>query len=525
MERAFGLQEHEALVEGLLRPAAYPHPVDGVQRIDTHISTVLLAGEFAYKLKKPLDLGFLDFSSADKRLHYCREELRLNRRTAPDLYLDVVPIALTADGPRVGASDVSAVEHAVRMRRFDPESTLDRVAARGALDADLVDRLAAVVARLHAGAGVAPSHFGGPDTARRLVAAAVATMRDLAQSAADRDRLDAIAAWSAAESHALAATMAARAAAGFVRECHGDLHLANIVLAGGEPVPFDGIEFSDELRCIDVVSDIAFTYMDLVDHGVPHLAWRFTGRYLEHTGDYDGLALLRYYAVYRALVRAEVALLRLRQPELRRQTRVREHASFEHYLALAGALRQQRTPRLVVMTGLSGSGKSTVALELAQWLGGVRIRSDVERKRLFGFAPQARTPPAVYTPAATVRTYERLARAARATLAAGVPAVVDAAFLRRAERDRFRALARASGVECALVACEAPLDALRARVIDRQRAGSDPSEADVAVLELQCRVHEPAAPDEAPVRIDTARAPAEVEAACRALAARWSRGA
>jgi aminoglycoside phosphotransferase family enzyme/predicted kinase len=527
MEDAFRLQEHETLVSGLLNASAYPHPAQRVERIDTHISTVLLAGDFAYKIKKPVDLGFLDFSSLEKRHRYCLQELRLNRRTAPDLYLDVVPIVATAAGPRIGPAAGDPIDYAVRMRRFDPDCTLDHVAARGQLTGELVDRLAAVVARLHAGAAVAPPGFGTSGAARQVTDASLGAIRDRVQAASDRARIDALAAWSAAEWRARAPQMDARAASGSVRECHGDLHLANIVLLDGEPVPFDGIEFSDELRFIDVICDVAFTFMDLMDHGVPPLAWRLVGRYLELTGDYAGLSVLPYYATYRALVRAEIALIRLRQPELKRQVRLREHTSFEHYLALAERLRRAGTRSLVVMTGLSGSGKSTIALELAQQLGGVRIRSDVERKRLFGFAPQDRTQRAVYSREATARTYDRMAEVARAALAAGVPVVVDGAFLKRAERDRFRALARELDARFALVACEAPPDVLRARVAARHRAGSDASEADLDVLARQIGWQEPLSPDERVdcVQIDTQGDWTGVEAQCRSLVDAWQNDA
>jgi aminoglycoside phosphotransferase family enzyme/predicted kinase len=514
------MRQHEALVSGLLDPAAYPHPVGRVERIETHISTVLLAGEFAYKLKKPVDLGFLDFSTLDKRRRACLQELRLNRRSAPALYLDVVAVGAPPSGVRVGAAVGEAVDYAVRMRRFDPAATLDRVAARGELTVELIDRLAQVVARLHAGADVAPAGFGSIERVRRIVDEAIAGIRERLQSASDRARVDALADWTAAEWRALAPQVDERAATGFVRECHGDLHLGNVVLLDGEPVPFDGIEFSDELRYIDVGADIAFTFMDLMDDRLPRLAWRFVGRYLEQTGDYAGLALLRAYAVYRALVRAEVALIRVHEPLVRRQVRLREHATFERYLALAEALRRSGLRVLVVMNGLSGSGKSTVALALAERLGGVRVRSDVERKRLFGFAPEDRTQQSIYTSDATLRTYERLAQSARAALAAGVPAVVDGAFLQRAERDRFRALAAGLGARFALVVCEAPVEALRARVAARYGQGRDASEADVAVLERQMRWQQRPAADEADrMRIDTGASWAAVEAQCERLAA------
>jgi aminoglycoside phosphotransferase family enzyme/predicted kinase len=526
MEDASTLKKHEALVSGLLRPSAYGHPVTRVDRIDTHISTILLAGDFAYKIKKPVDLGFLDFSSLEKRHRYCLEELRLNRRTAPSLYLDVVPIVAGSGGTRIGGADGDPVDYAVRMRRFDPHSTLDHLAEHGQLTGDLIDRLALIVAQLHAEAAVAPPAFGAPDTAQRIADATIQAARGQVQSASDRARIDALADWTSAEFHARTTQMAARTAAGFTRECHGDLHLANVVLLDGEPVPFDGIEFSDELRFIDVICDIAFTFMDLMDRGMPHLAWRFVGRYLEQSGDYEGLSVLRYYAVYRALVRAEVALIRLRQPELRRQVRVREHASFEQYLALAEELSRTGTRALVVMTGLSGSGKSTVALELAERLGGVRVRSDVERKRLFGFAPNDRTQHAIYSAEATVQTYDRMAQAARAALTAGVPAVIDGAFLKRAERDRFRALAGEQDARFMLVACEAPADTLRTRVAARQRAGSDASEADLDVLERQMQWQERLSPDERAdsVSIDTRAGWPDIAEECHSIAIELTKG-
>jgi len=406
------------------------------------------------------------------------------------------------------------------MHRFDPGCTLDQVAARGQLTSGLIDQLAAVVARLHAEAVVARPGFGTSEAARRLTESGIGSIRDQVQSASDRARLDALAAWSTAEWRVRTTQMDARAAAGFVRECHGDLHLANIVLLDDAPVPFDGIEFNDDLRFIDVICDVAFTFMDLMDHGAPRLAWRFVGRYLEQTGDYEGLSLLRYYAVYRALVRAEVALIRHRQPQLGRQVRLREHTSFEHYLALAERLSRPGAPVLVVMTGLSGSGKSTVALELAERLGGVRVRSDVERKRLFGFAPQDRTERGVYSPEATKRTYGRMAQVARAALLAGVPAIVDGAFLKRVERDRFRALARELGARFALVSCEAPADVLRTRVAARHRTGRDASEADVDVLERQMEWQErPALDEEADcIHVDTQAEWASLEERLGALA-------
>ena len=510
------LAEHAALVAAL-------HVQLGADAlIETHISSVLLAGAYAYKLKKPVAFGFLDFSTLAARAHFCAEELRLNRRTAPQIYLDVQPVTGTIDAPRLGGAG-APIEHALRMRRFDPAQGLDQVAARGELDAAHADALAAAIARLHGAAARAPagSRFGAPATVLHWADENLAVLRAGSHAAADRARLDALADITRRSFDRLRPQFAARQAEGFVRECHGDLHLGNAVLIDGAPVLFDALEFNDALRWIDVISDIAFLFMDLLDHGQAALAWRLLSGYLETTGDYDGVALLRFYAVYRALVRAKVALLRVQQPTVPPVARVRAQAGFAHYLALAETLAAAPPrPLLVVMTGLSGSGKSTVAQQLAARLGAVRVRSDVERKRLAGLAPVARGAPALYAPQMTERTYARLRQVAAGLLAAGVPVVVDAASLRAEERRTLAKVAAAGGGRAAVVACNAPDAVLDARVAARMQAGHDPSDATLEVLARQRQWREPRAADEpAHTTIDT-DCPADVLAArCADLAA------
>ncbi|HQR71386.1 MAG TPA: AAA family ATPase [Burkholderiaceae bacterium] len=518
------LEQHERLVQGLLRPEAYPEPVERVERIDTHISTVLLAGGYAYKLRKPVDLGFLDFTTLERRRRDCGDEVRLNRRSAPGLYLDVIAVTGTPAAPRFDASGGGAtpvIDYAVRMRRFDPALTLDQLAARGVLTAEHVDHLADAVAALHARAAGAPSGFGTPESVAYWLNDNFTAMRDHVQSAADRSRLDALADWTRRELEARHALLQRRVATGAIREGHGDLHLGNVVLLHGSPTPFDAIEFNAELRCIDVISDVAFAFMDLLDHGLDEFAWRFISRYLESTGDYDGLALLRLYAVYRALVRAKVALIRLRQPQVRHHARIREHASFEHYLALAERLQRSGARILVVMTGLSGSGKSTVAQDLAAALGGLRIRSDVERKRIFGLEAAADSRGAIYSADATRRTYERLALLAGGVLDADIPVVVDAASLKRSERRRFVELATEHGARAAIAICSAPEDVLRDRVRRRAAEGGDASEATERVLEQQIRGWEALDADERPLAttLDTSAGRPVVTRACRQLVA------
>jgi aminoglycoside phosphotransferase family enzyme/predicted kinase len=515
------------LIERLREPRRYPHAADGIELIETHISWVLLAGEYAYKLKKPVDLGFLDFTSLEARRRYCLEELRLNRRTAADLYLEVVPIGGSPADPLVGATP--AIEYAVKMRRFDQDALLDRVARRGGLEPATVDRLADAVAAFHATAARATqaSGFGTPERVRAPAEQNFDQLAALAGAADEVAELAALRRWTGREFAARRDAIEARRRAGFVRECHGDLHLGNVALIGGRPVPFDCIEFNDDFRWIDVMSEVAFLVMDLVDHRLDALAWRCLNRYLEATGDYEGLAVLRFHLVYRALVRAKIAGIRARQGGLDEAARSALAAQRRDYLALARRLADDARPAIVLMHGLSGSGKTTAAQAVVETLGAVRVRSDVERKRLLGLGALERTGAALdsgaYGPDATRRTYERLRAAARAIVDAGLPAIVDAAFLRRADRDAFRALARGLGVPFAIATCVAPEAVLRERVAARERAGADASEASVAVLERQLATHEPLAPDER-VEAVAFRADGDDAAAIRALAGRIAAG-
>jgi uncharacterized protein len=515
------------LLHALLAGDALPGHPTGRRLIQTHISSLLLAGGFAYKLRKPLRLPFLDFSTPALRRDDCLQELRLNRRTAPQLYLDVLPVVGTPDVPRFGdAGDAApqAIDWALRMRRFDEGALLDSMAHAGTLDAGLVDALAGQVAAFHAAIEASPSSFGAPEGAQRWLLDALAALAASPAAQGCGPRVAALREWSEREFERLAALLAQRRAQGFVRECHGDLHLANIVLIDGVPRPFDGIEFNAELRHIDVASDIAFTFMDLQRHGLPRLAWRFVGAYVEHTGDAQGLALLRYFAVYRALVRARVALLRAAQGETMASDAA--VAAFERDLALAEELAEPRSevPRLVLACGLSGSGKSTVAQMLAPALEGVRLRSDVERKRLHGMAPAARPTRqqavALYSRDATQRTYARLGTLARTLLRARIDAVVDAAALQRNERDALRAIAAEEGARFVLLECRAPGDVLRDRLRRRQQDDSDASDADSAVLDLQLRVHEPVAAQEGAITLATDCDLATLAHRCDALAAR-----
>lgn len=487
------------LVDALASPACYPHDVRAVRVIETHISVVFLTGRYAYKIKKPLKLPFLDFSTLARRHHFCREELRLNRRLAPSLYLGVVPIGGSAAAPRVGRTP--AIEYAVKMRQFAQDALLDAKLAQGAVEpealADFAGRLAAFHGRLR------PVNRRATDAdARELALRNVAELRSCAARGRARE-IDTLEAWTERELGALAGTFTRRAAAGAHRECHGDLHLQNVLLHDGAIEAFDALEFDPALREIDVLSEVAFLAMDLAAHGRTDLAYRFVNRYLETSGDYDGVHVLRFYLVYRALVRAKVAAIK--QAQTGRRVRGPD------YLATARALTARRTPLLLITHGLSGSGKTHLTEELIGRLPALRVRSDLERKRLHGLGALARTASAVgqglYSAAEGGRTYAALAAAADTMLRHGFDAIVDATFLRRRDRLEFRQVAAANAARFAILECHASARELKRRVTSRQRAGRDASEADLAVLEHQLRTVEAldAAERRSTVRVDTER--------------------
>jgi hypothetical protein len=500
------------LIDALSQPDRFPHPVDRVEILQTHISYVLLAGEYAYKIKKPVNLGFLDFSTLEARRQCCEEEVRLNRRTAPDVYLATVRITGSATAPVLDGPG-PAIEYAVKMRRFAQEALLDRIAKRGELSPALVDALARKIAVFHASVAIAEpgSRFGTPDLVTAPPRENFVHIEKLIGNSPDVPQLERLRAWTEREGARLAPVFAERRRAGFVRECHGDLHLGNIALIGNDPTPFDCIEFNPDLRWIDVMNEVAFLVMDLADHRLPGLAIRCLNAYLEESGDYAGLAVLRYYMVYRAMVRAKIACIRAHQPGLTDKVRAATENEYRGYFHLAEHLARRARSALVLTHGLSGSGKTTVAGMLAEHLGAIRVRSDVERKRLFGLDAAARTASAVgsgiYGSEATHRAYARLAELARVVLDAGWPVIVDATFLHDAERAAFRSLGRELTVPMVIVSCTAPDAELRARIVGRERLGTDASEAGLEVLAHQRAASEPPSREEVrdTVEFDTAR--------------------
>lgn len=488
------LAEHRRRATALQRPCAWPHPVESVEVIETHISTVLLGGDYAYKLKKPVDLGFLDFTCLDRRYYYCTEEVRLNRRLAPRVYLDVVPVTEDATGPRIGGEG-RVVDWAVKMRRFPQSALLGSQVQRGVPEAGLIERLADKLTRFHASAAVSTdARYGAPERVSKRALENFDALAHTLSAQEQRVRLQWLHRWTREAAQRLAPVFEQRQEQGHVRECHGDLHLDNIIIWDGELTAFDCIEFAPDLRWIDTANDIAFTVMDLHFRAQPVAAHHLLNAYLESSGDYDALAVIPFYSVYRALVRAKIDTLLLEESRVS-EVRQTIMARVERYLALAEHLARPAPAGLVITCGVAGSGKSTAAQALVERFGCIRLRSDVERKRLLGLGKHAHTGSALgsgaYTHEQTQQTYERLCVLAERVLGAGFVPVVDATFLNRAQRRRFADLANEWDADFAILALEVQPAQLRARLVQRQAGGRDASEADLEVLEQQLRQREP----------------------------------
>lgn len=484
-----------ALVERLrAEPGLLPFPADRPRLVETHGSWVLLCGEDALKIKKPVHLGFIDFSTRVRRDRFAREEIRLNRRLAPELYLGVLPITGTPEAPRFDGRG-PLLETAVHMRQFDPADQLDALLERGRLTPADLDEVAAMIADFQGRAPRAEpaDPWGRTDTVMEPIRENFRRVREAAADLAELEpRLAALEAAGEARGRALELRFAERRAGGFVREGHGDLHLGNLARTRWGIRAFDCLEFAPGLRWIDVVSDLAFLFTDLLDRGRPELGWRLVNAWTDRTGDHAGLQLLPLYALYRIMVRVKVAALR-RCQQSDPADRARLEARIRHHLEVAERIDAGAAPGLVLMHGLSGSGKSRAARRLAERLGAVHLRSDLERKRLF----DASDPEALYGAGADALVYRHLESLAQQLLTAGHRVIVDATLLRAEGRQRFVGDARRAGRPVAIVACDAPLEVLLDRVRRRAAAGTDPSDADPDVVLRQQARRQPPTADEA----------------------------
>ncbi|CAM2070495.1 AAA family ATPase [Sulfidibacter corallicola] len=457
------------LIEAMHHGAFYPHEVDApVEVVRTHISHVFLAGAYAYKLKRPLNLGFLDYTTLAKRKSYCQAELDLNRRYAPQLYREVRPIGRRAAGYVMG-SEQDVVDYVVCMRRFDEADVFSRMFADGRLESEHLRRLAVRLADIHAQAPRGPhiTRFGSLGAVRKVVednyretaafVGCLQTEKQLNETRAYTDRLF--------SEHA--DWFLARCDGGFIRECHGDLHLNNVCWFEGDPCPFDCIEFNEAFRFIDVLYDVAFMVMDLVYRDRLDLAFGFLNTYLERTGDYAGARLIPFYVSLRAYVRAKVYSLMSLDEALGSEARHKLETKAAGFYRLAWRFAQPRHLGMVAVAGFSGAGKSTVAAYAAGLLGAIHLRSDALRKHLGDQPLDSQGDADLYDPEHTRRTYAELIEQAVALARTGMPVIVDAKFDRQTWRAQLLQAANEAQLSLHFCWCRADEPILRHRLTHR----------------------------------------------------------
>jgi aminoglycoside phosphotransferase family enzyme/predicted kinase len=493
-----------------------PHPSPQWQILETHVSVVVLTGEWAYKFKKPVSFGFLDYGSLERRRHFCERELELNRRYSQDLYLGLSALVALPSGSwklipveEVSSGKATVLEYAVRMRQF-PQSALLSHQLKACLSDEFIMSLADMLVGLHQ---TLPRSTFLPDefveVTRRWV---LENFEHFESHLLDPNSLCDLKAWTQSQLDRMRSAMARRCETGHVRECHGDLHLDNVLFLDGQFQLFDGIEFNRELSEIDVINDLAFLLMELSEHGYAGISRCMLTSYLERAGDYSALHELRLYLVYRSLVRAKVDLIR------RCQVVESERSDFgesgKAYLAYARRVAQPSRPRLYVMHGLSGSGKSTVAMQIVSRAGAIRVRSDWIRKRLMGHDdPHEKTSvedlAKTYSTEISRATYAHLLAIAEEVLSAGFSVVADATFLKQTWREQFLAMARKKEVECRIVSCQASEQVLAKRLASR---GADPSDATIETVRLQMQEVDAWTETELPLVVNATQLIAELEA-------------
>ncbi len=471
-----------ALIEQMLSPDFYSHAVQTpIQLVQTHISYVLLTGEFAYKVKKPLDFGFLNYSTLDRRKHFCHEELRLNQRGAPEIYLEVLPIAQQGDRYILGG-DGEPVEYAVKMRQFPQDTLLSRYFERG-LGPEQLQTLASKIAAFHQ---AAPSSdyvrsFGEVAQVRQSIDENYDQTEQYIGGPQTQQQFDDTRAYTDRFFEQQAPLFRSRIDNGWIRECHGDLHLNNICYWQDQYLLFDCIEFNESFRYVDVMFDVAYIVMDLEAGERPDLSTLFLNAYVEQTGDWEGLQVLPLYVSRQTYVRAKVTSFLLGDPSVSAEDKQAATATAARYYRLAWRYAQPSQGTLTLMSGLSGSGKSTVGRELAAHTGAIQIRSDAVRKHLGGVPLQQKGDDSLYTPEMTQKTYARLADLAFKLIDAGYSVILDAKYDRAAQRSAILTEAKARQVPLQIVHCEAPQDVRS----DRLRSRQDIADATVEVMEKQ----------------------------------------
>ena len=507
----FGMHETSLTwVQSLKNSECYPHSVDHVRILETHISWVILTGEYAYKIKKPVKYSFVDFSTVEKRRWFCEEEVRLNRRLVPEVYLGVIPIVGSPDNPHIEGQG-TPFEFAVKMKQFSSEQDIHGIVTREENGENFIFLLADNIATFHTNIERAGEHslYGSPDMVWKSIKECLEEVPFHFLSQPAQKILTTIQRWLNNEWQNVSGIILERKQGGFVRECHGDLHLGNIAICEGRVCVFDALEFEPCFRWVDVMSEIAFLVMDLEKHGRQDLASIFLNRYLELTGDYEGLRVFRLYQVYRALVRAKVAGLRLVQLSESGVQKEKAKDEFIGYVELAHRFTHSSSPGLIIMHGVSGTGKTTVSTEIINTIGAVRVRSDVERKRMFAelLSRKGKISQDVdlYDSDMTTRTYDRLRDLARTLIQTNFLVVIDATFLRHLQRELFRRIATEQNCPWFIVDVCTPQEVLGERIGWRIHEGCDASDATIDVMERQKETEESFTPEERSdvIRVDS----------------------
>lgn len=492
------------LIQQMLQPRFYPHPVvEPIKLIQTHISYVLLTGDYIYKIKKHVNFGFLDFSTLEQRQHFCQEELRLNCRLSPELYLAVLAIAATGDPPQYqlgsdqGALDpAEVVEYAVQMRQFDQDNLFTHLFERGALTPDHLQTLGKLVASFHNSAetGEAIRRFGSVEAVREVAEDNYNTSQPYIGRVQTQDQLDETRAFSEQFFAEHSDWFHQRQIEDKIRDCHGDLHLGNVCFYQDQIRIFDCVEFNQEFRNIDGIYDAAFMVMDLEFQGRPDLANIFLNSYLEQTGDYRGAVMLPLYLSMRAYIRAKVNSLALNDQSISDSDKQEAQERAAAYYRMAWSYTQTKQGQIVLMSGLSGSGKTTVARQVAERLAAIHIRSDAVRKHLAGVPLEQRGDPAgeygsgIYTAELTHQTYEQLLKLGIFLANQGLSVVLDAKYDRQAFRKAAISQARAHQIPLQICYCTAPLEVLQERL---QTRTGDIADATAALLSDQQKAMEP----------------------------------
>lgn len=488
------------LLNALQQPTFYPHPVKEIKKLETHISWIFLTGDYAYKIKKPVNFGFVDYSTLEKRKHFCEQEVKLNKALTSSVYLDIVTLNKADNGYEINGKG-EVIDYAIKMKEFSQENLLDRLLERNELTTDIVDNIAKQVAGFHMKAERAPtdSPYGKPETVKAPVTENFAQSRELLNTyhianATYLLPLENLEQESESMFKLIYPVLEERKKDGYIRNCHGDLHLGNITLIDGEPVIFDCIEFNEFFRWTDPMADVGFLLMDFFDRGQEEFGMRFLNTYMIYTGDYEGLLILPYYFAYRAMVRAKIQLFSI-NPKDSAAKRDQYFVRFSNYMHLAQKYFERSQPFLLLMHGFSGSGKSTLAVRIAEQTKTIMIRSDVERKRIYQVSPSEKLDDAAYQADINKKTYEKLLYLTEVITTAGYSVIVDATFLKADQRKLFTDFAVKHKIPFSIIFCEATHPVLEERLNKRNKE-ADFSHADMHVLKKQRESYQPLSQEE-----------------------------